>query len=97
MKRIFTSQNSLNLSRRRPKRILEALVDSPQNKNTQNVSLSKPLFNQTGGTGSADTYDKTKIECPHYEHCNVRLFGRINCITDYKDCQTYKFYQRYGI
>lgn len=42
--------------------------------------------------------DKTKINCLHYEYCNTRKFGRINCLTKstMENCQTYKFFERYG-
>jgi len=42
--------------------------------------------------------NKFQIKCPHYDYCNVRTFGRINCMTrsTIKSCQAYKFYERYG-
>ena len=36
-----------------------------------------------------------KEECPYESYCNVRKFGRINCMKP-KDCQTFKFYEKYG-
>ena len=39
---------------------------------------------------------KAKINCPHKEYCSVKRFGRINCLFDYKSCQTYKFYEKYS-
>ena len=46
---------------------------------------------------------ETSIElCPHIEYCDVRKMKRINdeyidCFLDNaKNCQTYKFYNKYG-
>jgi hypothetical protein len=34
--------------------------------------------------------------CPYSPYCNVRKFGRINCLTEYtiKTCQTYKYFKK---
>ena len=39
-----------------------------------------------------------KFSCPHTSYCNVKKFGKINCMNEntIKSCQTYKFYNRYG-
>ena len=44
------------------------------------------------------TKEEFKTNCPHHSYCNVKKFGRINCLTDstIKTCQTYKFYEKYG-
>ena len=90
------SQGTLNLSRNRNHRILEATLDnSPQNKNIQHSSgCTKTSFkNKTEVTGSEGVYN-----CPHYSYCPVRSFGRINCLTPstIKTCATYIFYNKYG-
>jgi len=36
---------------------------------------------------------KPIIECHYYSYCPVKNFGRINCITNYKDCISYKNYE----
>lgn len=36
-----------------------------------------------------------KDKCPYEELCIIKKFGRINCITGYEDCQTYKYYKKY--
>jgi len=38
---------------------------------------------------------ESKIDCPHYDYCSIKNFGRINCLFDYTQCQTYKFYKKY--
>ena len=73
-KPLGVSQGTLNLSRNRSHRILEAVID----KHTQ-----KPI-------------KEPVIDCPHYDYCCVKNFGRINCITSYKNCQTFKYHERYG-
>ena len=37
-----------------------------------------------------------KIDCPYYENCKVRIFGRIKCLFDYTQCSTYKFNEKNG-
>jgi len=37
-----------------------------------------------------------KIDCPYYENCKVRIFGRIKCLFDYTQCSTYKSFEKYG-
>jgi len=34
--------------------------------------------------------------CPHNDYCSLRKTQEGNCIAGFKDCKTYKFYNRYG-
>jgi hypothetical protein len=36
-----------------------------------------------------------KLSCPYISHCIVRFERRYKC-RDFKNCQSYKFYNRYG-
>ena len=35
-------------------------------------------------------------ECEYYNKCNMRIFGRINCINEHtiKQCSNYKMYKK---
>jgi len=35
-------------------------------------------------------------DCKHREYCNIKKFGNINCLFEKEECQTFKFYERYG-
>ena len=41
--------------------------------------------------------EEPEIDCPYYDKCKVRTFGRIKCLFDYTQCQTYKFYEKDGM
>ena len=61
------------------------------------MKAKKIMFQGHVGNGLEKIdFEKPIDECPHREDCSVRMFGRINCITDYKTCQTYKFYEKHG-
>jgi len=79
MKHIFTSQATLNLGRNRSHRKLEAKLDNL----SRTTTIPKELI------------EEPRMDCPHYLYCNIRVFGRINCLFGYKNCQTYKFYEKY--
>ena len=34
------------------------------------------------------------INCPYYDKCNVRIFGRIKCLFDYTQCSTYQVFEK---
>jgi len=34
--------------------------------------------------------------CEYFEKCQVAKISGRDCAHDYKNCQTYKFYERYG-
>ena len=38
-----------------------------------------------------------KFECEHYQHCRVKDFGRINCLTrnSVETCASWQFYNKY--
>ena len=88
MRKIFISQGTLNYSRNRNQRKLEAKMDTLEGK----CSKDKPLFYTL-----QNLPEKLIFECPHYNYCRIKDFGRINCLTKdtIETCQTYKFYKKY--
>lgn len=38
------------------------------------------------------------LECRHFEYCNTRRFGHINCLTksSIENCSSWKYYNKYG-
>ncbi len=66
--------------------------------------MNKKKFIATGHVGNPrlnleeELKDEPIINCKHASYCQVKNFGRINCLTEssIKNCATYKFYQKYG-
>lgn len=39
---------------------------------------------------------QTKVICEHQSYCLAKGTTRINCLTGQNNCQSFKFYNRYG-
>ncbi len=101
-KHIFISKGTLDFSRNRNQRRLEASLDN-QNKSILETPNKKQNYSDTLGencskslTSFSDTLLTPREICKYSEFCNVRKFGRINCLAEntIKTCQTYKFYEK---
>jgi hypothetical protein len=60
------------------------------------MRLEDKHFIATGHLGKKVVDAKPVFDCPHDEYCNIKKFGRINCINDGVHCRTKQFYDRYG-
>lgn len=70
-------------------RIVDGIVGEPRPE-LKEVDSSFP--NKSLGLGNRG--QGSRSPCPHYDYCLVKLM-REDCNT-YSNCQTYKFYNRYG-
>jgi len=78
-----------NYSQQRKKKEDLPLGNSLDSRSDAGEEIKQRVMPVDADSHSAD------ILCPHSNYCNIKEFGNQDCL-DYKNCQTYKYYQRYG-
>lgn len=83
-----------NFQKNHPRKILfNRHLENP----TDSLSLKNSCSQGIENTVEVIDNPKPIFECKYFDNCDIRKFGRINCLTKdtIKTCRTYKFYEKY--